>query len=427
MTTEHEVLLPMDSYSTGEERVTNSRLDGDRIDCPEEPVFLSCFDGYGYYPSAEVGHRLGVDGRYELVRKLGWARSSTVWLATDTQANVKAYVAIKILTACATRMIKEDLSEEYKVFMKIESTAPDHPGFQHCLALRDHFLISSMAGDHSCFVTDVLGSCLKTWRPPGRRTFTVPIAKRIIKQLLLALYYLHDECGYIHTDIKSDNVLVQIPKMSSPQIDDYLQVNPAATYDTYNKPLKEVPFSQSIVFTRSQPLPNIGLSTSLDNISVCLIDYGEATPVNKAKRGNDYQPPIVRAPEVILGYPWSSSVDIWTVGCLLFEIITDFHLFGQDTYSVDFHLQNMVEYLGPFPLQFLEACTRRSDYFDENGNLLRLKNFTSASIEDILNQLQVDKEDVPGAAAFICRCLTLDSALRPTARELLHDSWLKPI
>lgn len=86
----------------------------------------------------------------------------------------------------------------------------------------------------------------------------------------------------------------------------------------------------------------------------------------------------------------------------------------------------MVEYLGPFPPQFLESCSRRSDYFDEDGNL-RVENFSSASIDNILIELQVNREDVPGAAAFIRRCLTLDSALRPTAQELLHDTWLESI
>ncbi|KAI6140207.1 kinase-like domain-containing protein [Pisolithus tinctorius] len=246
-----------------------------------------------------------------------------------------------------------------------------------------------------CFVTDVLGSCLKTLRPPDRKTFTVPVAKRIIKQLLLAL----STTSITSVDVKSDNVLVKLPRMSGPQIDDYLQVNPAATYD---QPLEEEPSSQAISF--EQRLPS-----------------------TKLRHGNHYQPPIVRAPEVILGHPWSSSIDIWTIGCLLFEIITDFHLFGQSTYSAYFHLQNMVEYLGPFSPQFLESCSGRSNYFDEDGNLLRVENFSSASIDDLLNELQVDREYVPDTAAFIRRCLTLNSALRPTARELLHDAWLESV
>ena len=46
---------------------------------------------------------------------------------------------------------------------------------------------------------DPLSSSLAELRPPGQNRFTVPTAKRIIKQVLFALDYLHRECGYIHT------------------------------------------------------------------------------------------------------------------------------------------------------------------------------------------------------------------------------------
>ena len=49
----------------------------------------------------------------------------------------------------------------------------------------------------------------------------------------------------------------------------------------------------------------------------------------------------------------------------------------------------------------------------------------STTLEDILRSLRVvDKNDIPGVAAFLSRCLTLDPKLRPSAQELLGDSWL---
>jgi hypothetical protein len=52
------------------------------------------------------------------------------------------------------------------------------------------------------------------------------------------------------------------------------------------------------------------LRNHLDNVST-------ATPVANPVRGEYCQPPIVRAPEVTLKYPWTSAIDIWTVGCLV--------------------------------------------------------------------------------------------------------------
>jgi serine/threonine-protein kinase SRPK3 len=38
----------------------------------------------------------------------------------------------------------------------------------------------------------------------------MPLVKQITKQVLLGLDYLHRECGIIHTDLKPENVLIEI-------------------------------------------------------------------------------------------------------------------------------------------------------------------------------------------------------------------------
>jgi serine/threonine-protein kinase SRPK3 len=58
------------------------------------------------------------------------------------------------------------------------------------------------------------------------------------------------------------------------------------------------------------------------------------------------------------------------------------------------------------------------------GSLLRVVDFTPGSLEEILYELGVIKVDeVPGLAAFLTRCLTLDPSSRPIAFELLSDDW----
>jgi len=166
-----------------------------------------------------VGHRLG---QYKIVRKLGWARASSVWLCVDTAAPHKTYVAVKILSAHATGCIVGGLSAEYDVFRRIKSANPRHPGFAHCLAVQHCFTVHSSAGGHICFATDVLGPNMMTLRSAQpNQTFPVSVAKRIIKQILLSVDYLHRECGYVHTDIKADNVLASLPDPIVPQIDNH--------------------------------------------------------------------------------------------------------------------------------------------------------------------------------------------------------------
>lgn len=47
-----------------------------------------------------------------------------------------------------------------------------------------------------------------------------------------------------------------------------------------------------------------------------LCDFGSAVP-SDVEHLEDVQPNIYRAPEVILEVPWTNSIDIWNVGCMV--------------------------------------------------------------------------------------------------------------
>jgi hypothetical protein len=57
----------------------NDKEDGKKFVCDEEPHMLSPKQGFGYYPII-LGQKLG-KGKLEIMRKLGWAGHSSVWLA----------------------------------------------------------------------------------------------------------------------------------------------------------------------------------------------------------------------------------------------------------------------------------------------------------------------------------------------------------
>lgn len=50
---------------------------------------------------------------------------------------------------------------------------------------------------------------------------------------------------------------------------------------------------------------------------------GAVVPIDKHLWGEAVQPVMLRAPEVILGHPWSTPIDIWTVGCLVSVVCID--------------------------------------------------------------------------------------------------------
>jgi serine/threonine protein kinase len=82
-------------------------------------------------------------------------------------------------------------------------------------------------------------------------------------------------------------------------------------------PRKEVvPGGRTIYMSRDLKIPkNVGLPV--------LCDFGSAM-ICKEYQTEFVQPKIYRAPEVIIGAPWTYSIDIWNVGCMVCFIVQHF-------------------------------------------------------------------------------------------------------
>lgn len=159
----------------------------------------------GYHP-VQVGEHFK-NGRYTVVQKLGWGHFSTVWLSRDNDSG--KHVALKVVRSASH--YTETALDEIKLLKKIVNANPDHPGRAHVVSLLDSFEHRGPNGLHICMVFEVLGENLlgliKRW---NHRGIPMPLVKQITKQVLLGLDYLHRECGIIHTDLKPENVLIEI-------------------------------------------------------------------------------------------------------------------------------------------------------------------------------------------------------------------------
>ncbi|CAJ1049422.1 homeodomain-interacting protein kinase 2-like [Xyrichtys novacula] len=82
-------------------------------------------------------------------------------------------------------------------------------------------------------------------------------------------------------------------------------------------------------------------------LKVRLIDFGLAIPTRLAKQGSRVQVPPCRAPEIILGLPFSESIDMWSLGVVMGYMLTGYVFFPSDVEHTV--LQYMVELLGALP------------------------------------------------------------------------------
>lgn len=160
----------------------------------------------GGYHTCYIGETYK-NNKYTLVRKLGWGHFSTVWLARDNDK--QCHVAMKIVRSA--KHYTDTAIDEIKLLDKVTTADMRHPGHQHVIQLLDTFTHQGPNGVHVCMVFEVLGeNLLGLIRRYKHRGIPVVFVKQIAKQLLACLDFLHRMCGVIHTDLKPENVLIEI-------------------------------------------------------------------------------------------------------------------------------------------------------------------------------------------------------------------------
>jgi serine/threonine-protein kinase PRP4 len=78
-----------------------------------------------------------------------------------------------------------------------------------------------------------------------------------------------------------------------------------------------------------------------------------------------------RAPEIILGVPFDYSVDMWSIGCTLYELYTGKILFtGENNNQM---LKNIMEIRGKLSAKLYRRGELAHNHFDELGNFVSVE------------------------------------------------------
>jgi serine/threonine protein kinase len=153
-------------------------------------------------------------------------------------------------------------------------------------------------------------------------------------------------------------------------------------------------------------------------------------------------PLALRSPELILGGKIGSSIDIWSFGCLIFELLTGAPLFSVVVFfendredADDEHLLQMNDILEPLPDIWLQGMWPRAGKYFGSGRE-RLGPIPDGQDEPIIDDpLEVrfqeykpkDIDDVEAGVitSLILSILRYEPSQRPTAEELLKHSWFR--
>lgn len=188
-----------------------------------------------------------------------------------------------------------------------------------------------------------------------------------MKQLLAGLDYMHKKC-VIHRDIKGANVLISNDGVA-----------------------KLADFGLARVFKK--PLP--GQARPLLTPKVCTLWY--------------------RAPELLLGMrKYDSNVDVWSMGCLMYELFSGRPLFrgksDADQMDLIFKLcgtPSLKEWQGVESLEFF------AQYWPKNPIKHTLKDFLAQELPNM------DQE----AMDLIASMCTINPHLRPHTKDLINHPF----
>lgn len=240
--------------------------------------------------------------RYEIFNILGKGTFANTFKCFDHKQ--KQFCAIKIIKN--NKRFQLHSEKEVKILKKIkEHNADKKIGIVHML---DHFRFRK----HYCIVFELLDmSLLQHLKLNNRRSFPIEVCKSFTRCLLNSLEFLHS-LRIIHSDLKPSNLVF--------------------SSDT-NNPLKIIDF---------------GTSSFFEDLHSSYI-----------------QSRYYRAPEVILKIGLTQASDMWSLGCVVYELVTGCILFqGKNENEV---LKLIVKYKGKPPQDMINCSGRESIVWGEKS------------------------------------------------------------
>jgi len=270
----------------------------------------------------EDGHLIFKEGdmlrnRYEIMGLLGEGTFGKCLECYDRKRGKT--VALKVIRNI--EKYREAAKLEIKVLEKIGNKDPE--GHSLCIELLGAFNYHG----HACLVFPKLGkSIFDFMKENNYQPYPISQVQFMAYQLMKSVKFIHD-MKLSHTDLKPENLLF---------VD--------SSYDSYWSENAR----QYIHKLRSAEMR--------------LIDFGSAT------FDNEHHSTVVstrhyRAPEVVLELGWSKPCDIWSCGCIIYELYTGNTLF--QTHDNREHMAMMEYTLGPIPSRMIKK-SKKTKYFRNN-------------------------------------------------------------
>lgn len=414
-----------------------------------------------------------IKDKYLLIKKIGDGAFSSVWLTYEYKND--KFVVLKIQNA-------DDYDvgvDEVNILKKINNLKSNY-----FTKLLDYFEYESDDYDEPfvIMVFELMVGSLQDIMENDYRYktgFSLSFVQHVATTVLTGIDLLRKELNIVHTDIKPENILLKgrsgsvqniINKFKEFKFKDKLIKNKKKKKKTYLEltikqmldHMKEtigycdssdsdsdsISDSESITIFDSDSDINSMCGTE-NNTSEYLddkyiinknIQIGDFGNFKKNKINEEIQTRYYRAPEVLLGIePYNYTVDVWSTGCLLFEIATGKILYNPQKFrginrDRD-HLYLIIKNLGTINKELLKKSSRYSLYFTNKGLLKRrekieyipLNNHIERSFDLVYSKEEKgwNKKTIQLFSDFLSKLLVINPEERKDINELLSHQFLK--
>jgi dual specificity tyrosine-phosphorylation-regulated kinase 2/3/4 len=262
----------------------------------------------------------------------------------------------------------------------------DHPKHHDQITLEFDFLNALQSNQNStvirlietftfhgffCFVLE-LGTLdlYQTLRAQNFAAFSMAVVQTVCRRTAEALVYIHSH-SIIHCDVKPENILFMDGQMSSVRLIDF------------------------------------GCSAALGDQIYTYI-----------------QSRFYRAPEIVIGVEYGPQIDVWSLGCVICEMVTGRPLFeAEDETEL---MQMFLKVLGMPPKWMVQQGKRAEYYFKTNGTPMVIANSDGRTHRPCSSSL-ADETGIndPVLLDLVGRSLAWDPADRLTPEGVIQHPWLK--
>ncbi|KAI1331526.1 kinase-like domain-containing protein [Xylariaceae sp. FL0255] len=331
-----------------------------------------------------------LDERFEVVHKLGYGGSGTVWLCRDLK--LKKWRAVKVMTAKYSR-----LSREQTVLDLLKKTStPDELEQNHIAAPLESFWIDGPNGRHLCHVMYLYGEQVNFWRArlDSSKEETTKYTTEACGQIVQALAFLHGK-GICHGDLRPGNLLMRLDQEEIDKLDK----------DQMNELIKEPEAWEVETKSGKDPRP-IGPEylvmiagdwcQKFTTNDVMISDFGESFHMSDPREWIGI-PETYGPPECLFRLPINLSADLWSLACTLYSLRTRSELFGHGWHGDTPEMVSEMELLlGPLPQPYRATWYREgfgnADLETENISPDESEPVSTRSLDEMKSEWKLNKE-----------------------------------